>query len=69
MGHVRRATCYLQIAKPHLAVADLKKVIALEPKNDVVKSQLTATQKLVRRIEFEKVRNLVYVSPSMLNPF
>lgn len=50
----RRATCYLQIAKPQLAVADFKKVVALEPRNTVVQSQLTATQKLVRRIEFEK---------------
>ncbi|KAH7929902.1 phosphoprotein phosphatase [Leucogyrophana mollusca] len=49
-----RATCYLQIAKPQLAIADFKKVMALEPKNDTVKSQLTATQKLVRKIEFEK---------------
>ncbi|KAG2078912.1 hypothetical protein BDR04DRAFT_997193, partial [Suillus decipiens] len=50
----RRATCYLQIAKPQLAVADFKKVVALEPRNTIVQSQLTATQKLVRRIEFEK---------------
>ncbi|KAG8213726.1 hypothetical protein J3R82DRAFT_10429 [Butyriboletus roseoflavus] len=54
-AYYRRATCYLQIAKPQLAVADFKKVVALEPKNDVVRSQLTATQKLVRKIEFEKV--------------
>ncbi|KAI9572138.1 phosphoprotein phosphatase [Boletus coccyginus] len=53
-AYYRRATCYLQIAKPQLAVADFKKVVALEPKNDVVKAQLTATQKLVRKIEFEK---------------
>lgn len=52
---VRRATCYLQIVKPQLAVADFKKVVLLEPKNDIVKSQLTATQKLIRKIEFEKV--------------
>ncbi|KAG1867385.1 phosphoprotein phosphatase [Suillus subluteus] len=44
----RRATCYLQIAKPQLAVADFKKVVALEPRN------YYPTQKLVRRIEFEK---------------
>ncbi|KIJ67952.1 hypothetical protein HYDPIDRAFT_83804, partial [Hydnomerulius pinastri MD-312] len=53
-AYYRRATCYLQIAKPQLAVADFKKVVSLEPKNDIVKSQLTATQKLVRKIEFEK---------------
>jgi len=55
MPRFSRATCYLQIAKPQLAVADFKKVVVLEPTNAVVKSQLTATQKLVRRIEFEKV--------------
>ncbi|OJA13066.1 hypothetical protein AZE42_01901 [Rhizopogon vesiculosus] len=53
-AYYRRATCYLQIAKPQLAVADFKKVVVLEPTNAVVKSQLIATQKLVRRIEFEK---------------
>lgn len=51
----RRATCYLQIAKPHIAIADFKKVLAFEPKNETVRAQLTATQKLVRKIEFEKV--------------
>jgi serine/threonine-protein phosphatase 5 len=30
-------------------------VLALEPKNEVVKSQMVSTQKLLRRIEFEKV--------------
>ncbi|KAG2755256.1 phosphoprotein phosphatase, partial [Suillus brevipes Sb2] len=53
-ARISRATCYLQIAKPQLAVADFKKVVALEPRNTIVQSQLTATQKLVRRIEFEK---------------
>ncbi|KAG1734694.1 phosphoprotein phosphatase [Suillus paluster] len=53
-AYYRRATCYLQIAKPQLAIADFKKVVVLEPGNKVVQSQLTATQKLVRRIEFEK---------------
>ena len=41
--------------KPQLAIGDFKKVLALEPHNKTVKSQLEATQKLVRRIEFEKV--------------
>jgi serine/threonine-protein phosphatase 5 len=35
-------------------VADLKRVLALEPNNATVKQQLESTQKLVRRIEFEK---------------
>ncbi|CAK5281798.1 unnamed protein product [Mycena citricolor] len=53
-AYFRRATCYLQILKPQMAVADFRKVLALEPKNDTVRSQMVATQKLVRRIEFEK---------------
>jgi serine/threonine-protein phosphatase 5 len=52
----RRATCHLQTLKPKLAVADLKKVMALEPTNASIKTQLDTTQKLVRRIEFEKAR-------------
>jgi len=53
-AYYRRATCYLQILKPQAAVADFKKVISLEPNNETVKSQLVSTQKLIRRIEFEK---------------
>lgn len=51
----RRAQCHLQMLKPHLAIGDFKKVIGIEPHNKTVKQQLEATQKLVRRIEFEKV--------------
>ena len=51
----RRAQCHLQMLKPQLAIGDFKKVIAIEPHNKTVKQQLDATQKLVRRIEFEKV--------------
>ena len=54
-GFCRRAMCYLQILKPQAAVLDFKKVISLEPSNEIVKSQLVSTQKLIRRIEFEKV--------------
>ncbi|KAF4598226.1 hypothetical protein EYR38_006622 [Pleurotus pulmonarius] len=53
-AYYRRATCYLQILKPQSAVADFRKIIALEPKNDTVRQQMVATQKLVRKIEFEK---------------
>lgn len=49
-----RATCYMQILKFQAAVADFKKVLALEPKNDLVRSQMVSTQKLIRKIEFEK---------------
>ena len=50
-----RGTCHLQILKYQQAIADFKKVVKLEPKNDLVKTQLASTQKLVRKIEFEKV--------------
>ena len=50
----RRALCNLQALKPKVAVADFKHVLALEPKNDLARTQLDATQKLIRRVEFEK---------------
>jgi serine/threonine-protein phosphatase 5 len=58
-AYYRRATCYLQTLKPQMAVQDLKKVLALEPSNSAVKEQLQSTQKLVKRIQFEKVRGSV----------
>ncbi|KAF8608507.1 protein phosphatase 5 [Ceratobasidium sp. AG-I] len=53
-GKDRRAQCYLAILKPQQAVTDFKKVVQLEPKNANAKTQLDATVKLVRRMEFEK---------------
>ncbi|KAL1751124.1 Metallo-dependent phosphatase-like protein [Schizophyllum commune] len=53
-AYYRRATCYLQTLRPQLAVADFKRVLQIEPKNDTVRAQLTSTQKLIRKIEFEK---------------
>ncbi|KAG2015756.1 phosphoprotein phosphatase [Coprinopsis cinerea AmutBmut pab1-1] len=53
-AYYRRATCHLQLMKFKLAVADFKKILQLEPKNDSVRSQLAETQKLIRKIEFEK---------------
>ncbi|KAG6828209.1 hypothetical protein H0H92_008782 [Tricholoma furcatifolium] len=53
-AYYRRATCYMQILKPGSAVSDFKKVLALEPKNEAVRAQLVSTQKLIRKIEFEK---------------
>ncbi|PAV18517.1 phosphatase 5 [Pyrrhoderma noxium] len=50
----RRALCHLQSLKPQLAVADFKKVLKLDPKNALAKSQLEITQKLIRKVEFEK---------------
>jgi serine/threonine-protein phosphatase 5 len=46
--------CHIQILKPQLAVADLKKVLAIEPQNAQVRRELESTQKLIRKIEFEK---------------
>lgn len=48
--------CNIQLLKYQAAISDLKKVMQIEPGNTSVKSQLESTQKLVRRIEFEKVR-------------
>jgi hypothetical protein len=53
--YCRRATCYMQILKPQSAVSDFRKVLALDPKNETVRSQMVSTQKLIRKIEFEKV--------------
>ncbi|KAI0051921.1 protein phosphatase 5, partial [Auriscalpium vulgare] len=53
-AYYRRAMCHLQTLKPQLAIADLRQVLKLEPQNKQVKEQLAQTQKLVRRIEFEK---------------
>ena len=40
------------------AIADFKKLLALEPQNAQVKEQLDSTQKIYRKAEFEKVRAL-----------
>ncbi|ORY62711.1 Metallo-dependent phosphatase-like protein [Leucosporidium creatinivorum] len=43
----------IAIMKPKAAVTDLKKVLSLDPKNGPAKAQLDATQKLLRRLQFE----------------
>jgi len=53
-AYFRRAVAQLSIMRPKAALADLKKVVALEPKNVQAKAQMDSTQKLVRRLEFEK---------------
>ncbi|KAI0268648.1 Metallo-dependent phosphatase-like protein [Gloeopeniophorella convolvens] len=53
-AYYRRAMCHIQILKPQQAIADLKRVLALEPQNAQIRKELESTQKLVRRIEFEK---------------
>ncbi|KAK2464265.1 hypothetical protein APHAL10511_003722 [Amanita phalloides] len=57
-AYYRRAMCHLQILKFQAAVVDFKKVVSLEPNNGTVKTQLVSTQKLIRRIEFEKAIEL-----------
>ncbi|KAM0756689.1 protein phosphatase 5, partial [Meredithblackwellia eburnea MCA 4105] len=52
-AYFRRASANLAIMKPKAAVTDLKKVLQLEPNNVQAKTQLEATQKLLRRIQFE----------------
>lgn len=53
-AYYRRALCYLSVLKYQQAIADFKTAVKLDPKNTVAKSQLDVTQKLVRRIDFEK---------------
>ncbi len=58
----RRATCYLQTLKYKQAIADFKKLLTLEPQNQLVRMQLDSTQKILRKVEFEKVRCVVYLA-------
>jgi serine/threonine-protein phosphatase 5 len=53
-AYFRRALANLSILKPKLAVGDFRKVVQLDPNNVAGKTQLDSTQKLVRRLEFEK---------------
>lgn len=55
----RRALCQLAIFRPQKAVTDLKKVLALEPQNKLARTQLEATQKLIRKVEFEKASTVL----------
>ncbi|KAI0630342.1 Metallo-dependent phosphatase-like protein [Trametes polyzona] len=53
-AYYRRATCYLQTLKYKQAIADFKKLLTLEPQNQLVRMQLDSTQKILRKVEFEK---------------
>lgn len=53
-AYFRRASAHLSILDPKAALPDLRKVVQLDPKNSTVRSQLDATVKLVRRLEFER---------------
>lgn len=50
----RRALCHLQTLHPQLALQDFKKALVLDPKNVEARRRHTETQKLIRRVEFEK---------------
>lgn len=52
-AYFRRALANIAIMKPKAAVGDLKRVLQLEPGNAPAKAQLDATQKLLRRLQFE----------------
>lgn len=57
-AYYRRGLSYLSILRPTDAVPDFKKALNIEPNNKAAREQLTATVKLIRRIEFEKVCTL-----------
>ncbi len=44
--------------KPQLALVDLKTVVRLDPSNVLGKAQLDATQKMIKRMQFEAVRTI-----------
>jgi tetratricopeptide (TPR) repeat protein len=60
-AYYRRGLSYLAILRPTDAVKSFKSALKLDPGNTAIRSQLDATVKLVRRIEFEKVRTLLYL--------
>ncbi|EKM54502.1 uncharacterized protein PHACADRAFT_58827 [Phanerochaete carnosa HHB-10118-sp] len=53
-AYYRRATCYLQTLKYKQAIADFKKLLQLEPQNQLVRTQLDSTTRIMRKFEFEK---------------
>jgi len=58
-AYYRRGLSYLAILRPTDAVKSFKSALKLDPGNTAIRSQLDATIKLVRRIEFEKVRTIL----------
>jgi tetratricopeptide (TPR) repeat protein len=60
-AYYRRGLSYLAILRPTDAVKSFKSALKLDPGNTAIRSQLDATIKLVRRIEFEKVRTPLYL--------
>ena len=54
-AYYRRAQCQLSVLRPQLAIPDFKTCLALDPTTNLAKTQLDATIKLLRRIQFEAV--------------
>ncbi|KAK4050596.1 Palmitoyl-protein thioesterase 1 [Microbotryomycetes sp. JL201] len=52
-AYFRRALANIAIMKPKAAVVDLKKILSIDPNNASARAQLDATQKLLRRLQFE----------------
>jgi tetratricopeptide (TPR) repeat protein len=68
-AYYRRGLSYLAILRPTDAVKSFKSALKLDPGNTAIRSQLDATIKLVRRIEFEKVRYILFLCrPPSLPP-
>ncbi|KAH9948541.1 phosphoprotein phosphatase [Amylocystis lapponica] len=53
-AYYRRATCYLQTLQYKKAIGDFKRLLTLEPQNQLVRTQMDSTQKILRKTEFEK---------------
>ena len=59
----------MQTLKYKQAIADFKKLLTLEPQNQLVRTQLDSTQKILRKVEFEKVLSGVHPETALVaNP-
>lgn len=59
----------MQTLKYKLAIADFRKLLTLEPQNQLVRTQLDSTTKIMRKVEFEKVRVSRTISLACLTNF
>ena len=59
----------MQTLKYKLAIADFRKLLTLEPQNQLVRTQLDSTTKIMRKVEFEKVCPPRTVSLACLTDF